>query len=563
MRRTTAEDNWLIALEDTLPFSSTLLKSENDRFEAHLSERSSQIKAAITRLFSNAPVATPGVLELQQRIASLLSAEKAHAIELQRLTQEKDAMSDRYESAVSRYMIAEKKLDRVKSAQVAKLEAAAMTTSRPAASTSTAVKTDGDVEEPVAGADMEKARKEATALAEKRQQQLEILVKQNVKLENELAATKAKWEGLTDDDYAKSELFQTIKSQLDDTVKRVNDLEAQNIQLREEARVLQGERISYKEAADTEVREQTMEMQNQLAQGDMDLVRVRHSRDEIKAELSIRAATIEQHSTSQAHLQELLDAKDLRIQALESEAVRLRQSATAAEVDGAQIDDTDVSAVLGRLRIVENEKAALESEVRSMEAAYKKAQTLASRKLTEISDWEEKLQRLSGEKAKADQKYFASMKSIEAKNAELKALKAQAARSTDMVSTLKEAESTSRLQLDTLNKQLAEAKESFGTVSNQHRAIQHTITEQKALINRLEAHSNEFKKQVAAKVELIQAAERGQRAAEGELAELKVRLESTEKSLASWKKKGSSSTSEEYETLRVSISLFQHRQLIC
>ena len=507
-------------------------------------------------------MATPGVLELQQRIASLLSAEKAHAIELQRLTQEKDAMSDRYESAISRYMIAEKKLDRVKSAQVAKLEAAAMTTSRPAASTGTVVKTDGEAEEPVAGADVEKARKEATALAEKRQQQLEILVKQNVKLENELAATKAKWEGLTDDDYAKSELFQTIKSQLDDTVKRVNDLEAQNIQLREEARVLQGERISYKEAADTEVRDQTMEMQNQLAQGDMDLVRVRHSRDEIKAELSIRLATIEQHRTSQAHLQELLEAKDMRIQALESEADRLRQSAKA-EGDGAQVDEMDVSAVLSRLRAVENEKTALESEVRSMEAAYKKAQTLASRKLTEISDWEEKLQRLSGEKAKADQKYFASMKSIEAKNAELKALKAQAARSTDMVSTLKEAESTSRLQLDTLNKQLAEAKESFGTVSNQHRAIQHTITEQKALINRLEAHSNEFKKQVAVKVELIQATEKGQRAAEGELAELKVRLESTEKSLASWKKKGSSSTSEEYETLRVSVTLFQHRQFIC
>jgi len=546
-----SKEQSLTLRKDNLTFSSTLLNSDNDRFEAHLFERSSQIKSAITRLFSNAPLATPGVLELQQRIASLLAAEKAHATELQRLTQEKDAMSDRYESAVSRYMIAEKKLDRVKSAQVAKLEAAAMTTSRPAASSSTPTKTDGEVAEIAVSGDVEKARKEATALAEKRQQQLEILVKQNVKLENELAATKAKWEGLTDDDYAKSELFQTIKSQLDDTVKRVNDLEAQNIQLREEARVLQGERISYKEAADTEVREQTMEMQNQLAQGDMDLVRVRHSRDEIKTELSIRVATIEQHRTSQAHMQELLEAKDLRIQALESEADRLRQS--AAQVDGFQTQETDIEAVLARLRVVENEKTALESEVRSMEAAYKKAQTLASRKLTEISDWEDKLQRLSGEKAKADQKYFASMKSIEAKNAELKALKAQAARSTDMVSTLKEAESASRLQLDTLNKQLAEAKESFGTVSNQHRAIQHTITEQKALINRLEAHSNEFKKQVAVKVDLTQAAEKGQRSAEGELAELKVRLESTEKSLASWKKKGTSSTSEEYETLRVSI----------
>ena len=499
----------------------------------------------------HAPSGAPQVVELQQRISEILSTEKLHAIELQRLVQEKDATSERLENAVSRYMIAEKKLDRARSAQVAKLEAQATAASRPEPSSSTPAQGEVEAEDGPVGAEVDRARKEAVALAEKRQQQLEILVKQNVRMENELAAMKAKFEALSDDDYAKSELFQTIKLQLDDTVKRVNDLEAQNIQLREEAKLLQSERTTYRDAADTEVREQTMDMQSQLAQGEQEIVRLRHARDEVKAELSTRLATMDQHTTSQAQLRELIEAKDLRIKTLESEAERLRQASQANLTNGAGTGEDELEI---QRKHAENERAALESEVRSMEAAYRKAQAVASRKVTEIVDWEDRLQRFSAEKAKADQKYFASMKNIEAKNAELRALKAQAARSTDMVSTLKEAESTSRLQVETLGKQVAEVKEQLGTVTNQYRSVQNTISEQKALINRLEAHSNEFKKQVAAKVELVQAAEKAQRSAEGELEELKVRLGTTQKQVETLKKKGSGQQSEEFEMLRVSLS---------
>jgi len=544
-------DQRLTIAEESLAFSSSLLRSDNESFESHLLERSSQIKSRVSQIFLHAPTGAPQVVELQQRISEILSTEKLHAIELQKLVQEKDATSERLENAVSRYMIAEKKLDRAKSAQVAKLEAQATAASRPEPSSSTPARGEVEAEDGPVGAEVDRARKEAVALAEKRQQQLEILVKQNVRMENELAAMKAKFEALSDDDYAKSELFQTIKSQLDDTVKRVNDLEAQNIQLREEAKLLQSERTTYRDAADTEVREQTMDMQSQLAQGEQEVVRLRHARDEVKAELSTRLATMDQHTTSQAQLRQMIEAKDLRIQTLESETERLRQASQATSTNGVGIGEDELET---QRRHAETERAALESEVRSMEAAYRKAQAVASRKVTEIVDWEDRLQRFSAEKAKADQKYFASMKNIEAKNAELRALKAQAARSTDMVSTLKEAESTSRLQVETLGKQVAEMKESLGTVTNQYRSVQNTINEQKALINRLEAHSNEFKKQVAAKVELVQAAEKAQRSAEGELEELKVRLGTTQKQVETLKKKGSGQQSEEFEMLRVSLA---------
>ena len=65
---------------------------------------------------------TPEVSELQGRIAQLLAAEKGHITELEKTRLERDEYIDRLEKASLRYMLAEKRLDRAKSATVAKLE---------------------------------------------------------------------------------------------------------------------------------------------------------------------------------------------------------------------------------------------------------------------------------------------------------------------------------------------------------------------------------------------------------------------------------------------------------
>ena len=233
-------------------FRSSLLFEDNSAFETHLKARSSKIKAAIKDVFGKLPSASPEVKSLQERLAALLAAEKAHIVESQRITGERDQLSERLEQASYRYLLAEKKFDRAKSAQVQKLERQAIMGGNSEPITSSEKKpvkgehseTNGDVDSAVHAA-AETARKEALAAAEKRKVQTEQLEVENKRLIEELTQAKTKFISLTDEDYAKSDLFKTLKSQHEDVIKRVNDLEATNRKLREDAQKLQAERTNW------------------------------------------------------------------------------------------------------------------------------------------------------------------------------------------------------------------------------------------------------------------------------------------------------------------------------
>lgn len=531
-------------------FNSSLLSTTNRKFASFLEEKSETIKATLAKLVANVPASDPNVHDLQERLSALLAAEKSHVPELERIKLEKDQLQERLESAVSRYMLAEKKLDRARSAQVAKLEAQATAGSRPEGSSGQDVP-DVVLEDGVGGAASEAARKEAVAVAEKRTEQLEKLVKENVKLTNDLTGLQTRLAALGDDDYANSELFKTLKSQHQDVIKRLNDLEAINGQLREEAKILQGERTAYREEADNELRTATIDMQSQLAQSEAEMLRVKHKRDEVIAELGIHRSTVDQHKISTDQIRELAEAREIRISALESEAERIRGRGGLIPSDE-QLSSVDPETLRQRLSVAENEKKSLENELRSMEAAWKKASALANKKIGDIIDVEEKLSKYSAEKGKADQKYFASMKNNEAMKVEVKALRTQDMKSSEIISQLKETESSCRGLLINLEKQLAEVKDALAGVTNQYRAAQKSLSEQKVSTDRLTAQNVELNKKLTAKDASVQEAAKAQREAEVELTESKARLERTEKSLASWKKKGIGNQNEEFEMLRVS-----------
>lgn len=236
-------------------YKSALLFQDNEMFSEHLQSRSSSIKNCISDLFGRLPSASGEVEDLRRQLNDLLAREKKHAVELRNAIDEKDSLSDRLEQASWRYMTAEKKLDRAKSAQVLKLERSAMmgsngnvssptTSKKPATPTGEQGEVNGEIESVAATAEAESARKEAVAAAEKQKAQLEEIEAENERLTNELSAARTKLVSLTDDDYAETALFKTSKSQYQDAIKQVNDLQATNIQLREEAQKLQAERTA-------------------------------------------------------------------------------------------------------------------------------------------------------------------------------------------------------------------------------------------------------------------------------------------------------------------------------
>lgn len=546
-------------------FPSALLTTDNETFEKHLESRSAEISSAISRLFNRSPNSSPQISELQGRIAKLLASEKSHITELEKHRLEKEQLVERLENASLRYMIAEKKLDRSKSVTVARIERQAVAGGRSEASNGLGggIEISGEghgdagkskIENGDDHTEAEEARKEAVAAVSKQKEQLEALEAENNKLTAQVTALSNKLSHLSDDDYGRSDLFKHLKSQHEDVIKRINHLEATNVQLREEAEKLQKERTAYRIELEGESVEAITEKEAQLTQAEIDLARIRTSRDELIADVAIRKAAQVQERLSIDQLRELASVKEERVKALESEIERLRMRAGDADCHASplsNLDDLSTDELHSKYANLERQYLMLSSELKSMAEAYRKASALASQKVGHIAALEEKSIRLGAEKSKADQKYFAAMKAKESREQELRSLRASSSKSSEMVSTLKDAEAATRGLIVNLEKELAEFKTSQASINSQHRASQQQLSEQRILAEGLKARVEELQKNLVAKDTSASELSSTHRKAEVEIETLKVRLEETQKNLESWKAKGLGNQSDEYEMLRV------------
>lgn len=531
---------------DRLP--SSLLTHDNPLFEEHLKNRSGKIRTAISEIFSKFPPSTPEVTEIQERMGNLLAQEKAHVVELQRMTDERDSLAERLENASYRYLVAEKKLDRAKSKAVQEMEQQAiMKREDDTGAKDKSVKKESSTEvngevnhEASAATDL--ARREAVAAAEKRKVQIDQLESENKRLSEELSAAKVKTASVGDDDYANTGLFSLVKTQLEGMIRRLNDLEAANVALREEAQKLQAERNSYRTQLDEETRTAADENESQLARNEGDLARIRNARDELQAELSILQGGGEGSQKQSLEMaKELASARDSRISALESELerVRLKQGEDSTTSADSSLDALGADDLRSRLRTLQSQYVMVSNELPSMEAAWKKTQALAAKKVAEISNWEEQIARVNSEKARADQKYFAAMKAKDARDSELRALKAQNAKTSEIVSQLKDTESSTRALVSNLEKQVAEAKDSLTGLSQQNRALQQKVNEGNVASENLKTEIAKLKELVTSRDATTSEASKARRAVEVELEECKAKLEESKKQVGILKKRGS------------------------
>lgn len=539
---------------DSSLLPSSLLFTDQEQFEEHLRNRSQEIKAVISRLFGPHKPNSTEVAELQSKISRLLAAEKGHVVELSRLQAEKEDLETRLENASLRYMVAEKKIDRAKSVTVAKLEKQALLgATKPPTEEGVAVKREdsavnGTIDNSEEIAELERELNKTTAISEKQKEQLERLEEENSKLNAQLTELTTKSAILTDEDYAKSELFKQLKSQHEDVIKRINNLEATNTELKEEAKKLRSERTVYQTQLENEARGVLQEKEALLAASEANLARIRHNRDELLADQAMKKATMEQDHEASKKISELASAQEDRIKALESENERLTGQSSAMAVDNAELDSLSIGDLRARYTDLERKYNLLNSELTSMSTAFQKTSKIASQKVAEFAAMEEKVLRLSAEKAKADQKFFAAMKSKETRDSEIRTLRLQNSKSAEAVSQLKEAENASRTLLATMEKQLAELKDALTFKTNEYRTVQQQNITQGLEVSRLNTQLTELKNQLTAKDGKLAQISNLCRAAELEVEELKASLKDTRRNLEQWKSK--SGQSEQYEILR-------------
>lgn len=529
-------------------------------FEEHLQSRSKQITKAISSIFSGSPESDRDVAELKGQLARALAAEKGYVTALEKSRLQNEQLEGQLDNASLRYMVAEKKVDRQKSATVAKLEAQAIAGGRSETGSGLGGNQDGieaEAKAEIGGQalfEAEKARHEAVAASAKQKEQIDELETENEKSRLESTSLSARLTHLSDDDYSKTDLFKLMKSQHEDNIKRINDLEARLTQLRDEAQKDQTSRTAFRMEVEKELQPIQAERDSQLASAENDLVRVRNARDEYLADNNMRRAAQAQERTSMDQIKELASSKDERIKALESEVERLRSQPQSPEgKQSGQTDSPDVSIedLLAKCAQFERQKSMLDTELESMRQAYTKASALASQKVANYAALEEKVARAQAEKQKADQKYFGAMKLNETRAAELRTLRAQNSKSSEAVAHVKEAEAASRAYSANLEKQIGELNTIKASLTKQLQTAQQALNEKSIQYEGLKTQVEELQKLLTSKESSASVIKSAHRKAEVEIEALRASLEKTQKQVEEWKSRSLGNNGAEFEALRV------------
>ncbi|RFN50338.1 e3 ubiquitin-protein ligase bre1 [Fusarium flagelliforme] len=533
------------------PYLSSVSFKDLHDFQKHLSEKGKAIKARaealLGRLASSRGKIEPDAAKLENKLASLLAAQKEYLFKLDRLKTEKDQLSEQLNAATLRYFKAEKKLDRAKSSQVQKMEQQAFANAtRPSASgdaNADAGETNGN------SGELLLKYEEATAAATKQKEQLDVILAEIKTLQDENSTLKAKRDTLTDEDFIRTDVFKQFKNQNEDLIKRINTLEATNKQLREEAEKLQAERSIFRTQLEADANQVTQELEAEIISRDQDLARVRSARDELLAETTQHKAGLDQERASIEQVKALASAKEDRIMALESQLLRLQQTEDQQAVNP-DIEALTVEELRLKYTKLQQDFNSINMELPAIEKAYKKMKDLAHRKAMDFNATEERMSILIAEKSKADQKYFAARKDADTRNNEIRSLRHQNSKSSEIIAQLKDLESQNRTLLGNLEKQLSDLKQSNASLMTENKKMEAMSFD---AVRRTES----LNKQVADLTNLVKSKDAASAVVrernvmqEAEVEKMKVRLEHAQKERDNWKNKALSNSSEEEEMLR-------------
>lgn len=476
---------------------------------------------------------------------------------MQRLEADKHELNERLESASLRCIKAEKKMDRAKSKPVAKMEQQLIGGNGIGSGSGVGNVENADVEmvNGIAEEISSTAFKETAAVVEKQKEQLEAITAESKTLTEQLTAANLRLSNLTEDDYARTDLFKQFRLQHEDTIRRINHLEATNIQLREEAEKFQAERTAHRTMIENEQEIITSEIESQLQRVEADLTRVRSARDELIADQAMYRASREHEKTYGEHIKELVAAKDDRIIALEQEILGLKaaSSSSCEPLHDPEIDSLGLDELRTRYKSLVVQYEAINKELPAIQSAYTKMQGLAHKKVIDLATLEEKIQVLSAEKSKADQKYFAARKDMDTRLGEVRTLRAQNAKSSEIISQLKDVETSNRNLLSNLEKQLTDVRQSNTTTVVENKKLEVTSREATTKATALKNQVMELSNQLKAKDLHNANTKQKIQEVELEIAGLRVKYEQAQKDSQIWKKKSLGNQSSEEEMLRVSV----------
>lgn len=495
---------------------------------------------------------TPNIADLETRVNSLLAQQKEYLVKLDRAQQENEQLSEDLNKASLRFFKAEKRMDRLKSAQVQKLEQQFIASAKPTIAAGEngqdAAEANGNAAEALLKFE------EASAVVNKQKEQLESAQADIKTLQEENSALKARREGLTDEDFIRTDVFKQFKNQNEDLIKRVNHLEATNKQLREEAEKLHSERTAFRTKLHDEAQTITSDLERQVEERDADLTRIRAARDEWYAKANMLETREKEEKQALQHLKELTGAQEDRIASLELELQRLKPEDQPMADPDPELESMPADDLISKYKKLQQDFESINKELPALQQAYKRSMGLAQKKVMEYTVLEDRAAAALAEKQKVDQKYFAVKKDADMRDRELGVLRSQNRKSSEIVAQLKEVEAQNRILISNLEKQLSDLKQANAAMAAEHKKMESSSSDAARRVDSYKNQIGELTSLVKSRDAAMAAARERTTTQEADVERLKVRADMMQKEKDEWKRKALSNSSEEEEMLRVSPS---------
>jgi E3 ubiquitin-protein ligase BRE1 len=527
-----------------------------EELESHLAVKTAKIKAITESLFERLAggrsQVEPDISALEAQVNKLLAAQKEFLVKIDRLSSEKEGVSEQLNAATLRYMKAERRMDRLKSNQVQKLEQQALASATVRPGSGGPEPENGSPESNGNSAELQLKLKEVSAVKEKQKEQLDAAMAQAKTLQEELTTVRTKLATPTDEDYSRSETFKLFKARQEELVKKLNALEGKHKKMEEENKQLNSERAVYKKKLENDFEQLSTDLGDQLQQADTNVVRIRATRDELLHENQKHQAAKEQERTAIEEMKALVKANEDRINALELEIQRLTPSEDVDMTGSADVESLPVEELREKYVKLQKDFESINNELPAMTAAVKRYQVLANKKVADFTALEERLAVTMAEKGKANQRYFDTRRNLDCLSDEVKKVRSSNNKSAEIITQLKESDSEKQTIIGGLEKQLAELRQANASAVAESKRVEANNAEIMRRYEGLKYQIAELSNLAKSKDATTASARERTIILEAENEKLKVRLESVSKDRDKWKTKSLSNSSEEEEMLRVS-----------
>lgn len=303
------------------------------------------------------------------------------------------------------------------------------------------------------------------------QERIDLVASENRKLKEDLENTSLRLANLDANDLEKSAIYQQLLSTNNYLNETVHNLQKANDTAVNELNEMEKKQNNIIQIVSKDLMDENELLKSQLAKCESDLVRIRTIRDELISKQAILKSEIENQKTNE-ELNKMIDVLNKRINSLEESRHN--------NVDNANLSELPKEELIKQVSMVT-------SEIKEIEKVFQESRAITISKLNDVVDQQNLVKKLTIEKTKADQKYFAAMRAKDSLAAENRLLKAQVAKSQELINKFNDMEKTYLEKIEILNNSVNDfrvIKESSIQESGRLRELNQVLTSKKTLLEK-------------------------------------------------------------------------------